>query len=397
MTFSADVLKRARALFPFLERGIVYLNHAGTSPLSLRVVETMRDYFHRRSEGELDTYPQDIPMVQDCRAAAAELIHAESPDRIAFQPSTSDAINVIASGIPWRTGDRILLNTIEFPANVYPYLNLRSFGVELDFVAADAGRVTAGMIARHVTPRTRLVAVSAVQFLSGYRTDLRATGTMCRDRGIVFAVDGIQAVGAVRVDVQEMKIDALAAGAQKWQMGPHGSGFLYLTNELQSRLRQSNLGWLSVDDPWKFYDYEQPLAPSARRYEGGSLNMPGLWGLHAALKTLLEFGPAHIESHILSLTSELMEGLLGLPGVRLFSPSGDEERAGIVTISLEPRFHPKEIVRGMKARGVIIALRDSMLRYSPHFYNSSDDMRRAVEVTAECLRQPFHPPTTGLQ
>jgi selenocysteine lyase/cysteine desulfurase len=386
MTFPDDTLQRARLLFPYLARGILYLNHAGTSPMSLRVVETMREYFHARSEGDLDTYPRDMTMVQECRAAVAELIHAESPDRIAFQPNTSDAINVVASGIPWRTGDRIVLSTVEFPANVYPYLNLRALGVELDFLAPSDGRVTAEMIAARVTPRTRLVSLSAVQFLSGYRADLRAIGIMCRERGIVFAVDGIQAVGAVRVDVQELRIDALAAGAQKWQMGPQGTGFLYLTAELQSQIRQKNLGWLSVDDPWKFHDYDQPLAPSARRYEGGSLNMPGLWGMHASLKTILEFGPAGIESHLLSVTSVLIEGLSGIPGVRLCSPLLDEERAGIVTVSLDAPFHPKDVFRAMKKRDVTIALRDNMLRYSPHFCNSTDDMRRTVDITAECLR-----------
>lgn len=386
MTFPDDVLARARSLFPYLTRGSIYLNHAGTSPLSTRVVETMHDYFRRRSDGEIETYPRDMAMVKELRSDVAKLINAESPDRIAFQPNTSDAINVVASGIPWRSGDRILLNGLEFPANVYPFLNLRPLGVEVDFVKPDAGRVTADMIAAALTPRTRMVALSAVQFLSGYRADLRTIGTACREKGIIFAVDGIQAVGAVRLDVREMKIDALAAGAQKWQMGPHGAGFLYVTADLQARIRQKNLGWLSLDDPWKFYDYEQPLAPSARRYEGGSLNMPGLWGMRAALTTHVEFGPAEIESHILSITEELMHGLRELDGVRLFTPEGGNERAGIVTISLAPSADPVKVFHAMRERGVTAAVRDAMLRYSPHFYNSPDDMRRTAAVTGECLR-----------
>jgi cysteine desulfurase / selenocysteine lyase len=386
MIFPDGTLARARSLFPYLAQGSIYLNHAGTSPLSARVVETMHDYFRRRSEGEIETYPRDMAMVKDLRAGVAQLVHAESPERIAFQPNTSDAINVVASGIPWHSGDRILLNGLEFPANVYPFLNLRPLGVEVDFVKPDGGRVTSAMLAAAITPRTRMVALSAVQFLSGYRADLRAIGTLCREKGIIFAVDGIQAVGAVRLDVQEMKIDALAAGAQKWQMGPHGTGFLYLTDELQARIRQKSLGWLSLDDPWKFYDYEQPLASSARRYEGGSLNMPGLWGMHAAITTLLEFGPAQIESHLLSITAELMDGFRALAGVRLFTPPGESERAGIVTISLPPSADPEKVFRAMRERSVTAAVRDGMLRYSPHFCNSPDDMRRTAAVTGESLR-----------
>jgi cysteine desulfurase/selenocysteine lyase len=208
---------------------------------------------------------------------------------------------------------------------------------------------------------------------------------MCRGRGVLFAVDGIQAVGAVKLDVQGMKIDALAAGAQKWQMGPHGSGFLYLTEDLQARIAQANLGWLSVEDPWSFYKYDQPLAPSARRYEGGSLNMPSLHGLHAALSTLLEFGPEAIENHILAVTEVLRKGLSGIDGLNVVTSYPDAERAGIVTVRLPDAVDSKEVFHQISRRNVFIALREGQLRYSPHFYNSPEEMRQAVDVTRECL------------
>ena len=383
--FSPDILNRARSLFPHTGQGKNYLNHASTSPLSSRVVNAMTTYLRNRSEGDLETYFTDLKMVSECRSLIAKLINAGSPDRIAFQINTSDAINVIASGLPWAPGDSLILNDIEFPANVYPYLNLKRLGVEIDIVKSRDGRITPDMIASRFRPRTRLVALSAVQYLSGHRADLEAIGKICRGRGIVFAVDGIQAVGAVRLDVQRMKIDALAAGAQKWQMGPHGSGFLYLTEELQERIAQANLGWLSVEDPWSFHKFDQQLAPSARRYEGGSLNMPSLHGLHAALSTLLEFGPEAIENHILAITEILRSGLAGIDRLSVVTSYPDAERAGIVTVRLPEGADSKEVFRRISAQKVFIALREGQLRFSPHFYNSPDEMRQAVDVTRECF------------
>jgi selenocysteine lyase/cysteine desulfurase len=381
-------LARARALFPHTDQRKIYLNHAGTGPLSTRVVGAMTAYLHDRSEGKIDSYPTDMEMVGRVRRYAQRLIQAESPDRITFQPNTSDALNVVAAGLPWKAGDRVILNDLEFPANVYPYLNLRRLGVELDVVGSRGGMITPDQIERALTPRTRVVALSAVQFLSGHRADLASIGGLCRSRGITFAVDGIQAVGAVSLDVRAMKIDALAAGSQKWQMGPHGTGFLYLTEELQERITQTSLGWLGVEDPWDFRNYSQPLAPSARRYEGGSLNMPGLWGLEAALQTLLEFGSDAIEDQVLGLTEILLEGLGEIHGVEILTPVPSSARAGIVTIELPPGVNQKRVFTQMADEGVTVAVREGKLRYSPHFYNTAEEMKTAIEATRMCLAHP---------
>jgi selenocysteine lyase/cysteine desulfurase len=379
-------LERARSLFPHTARGRIYLNHAGTSPLSTRVTAAVQRHLEDRSVGSIDSYPRDLAMVKELRELVARLINAESPGRIALQINTTEAINIVAAGLPWSAGDRIVLNTIEFPANVYPYRNLLNAGVDIDVLESRDGRITADQIAGALTPRTRLVALSAVQFLSGHRAALATIGEMCRSRGIVFAVDGIQAVGAVMVDVRALRIDALAAGAQKWQMSPHGSGFLYVTEELQARIQQRHLGWLSVQNPWDFHNYDQPLAPTARRYEGGTLSLPSLWGMHAALSTLLEFGPPAIERHILALTGFLHERLSTLPGVRVVTPGPADERAGIVTIALPPGLDGQTVLQGMEKRGVTVALREGMLRFSPHFYNTPQEMATVVDLARECLQ-----------
>ncbi len=381
-------LRKARALFPHTAQGKIYLNHAGTSPLSTRVVDAMTKYLHERSAGKLETYFDDLPMVAEVRSFIQRLINAESPDRIALVPNTSDAINIVADGIDWKSGDRILLNDLEFPANVWPYLNLKQLGVELDVIISPDGRITLDQIEKAITPRTRLVALSAVQFLSGYRADVAAIGTMCRQKRIVFAVDGIQAVGAVKVDVQAMKIDALAAGGQKWQMSPHGTGFLYLTEELQSQIHQKNLGWLSVKDPWDFSNYTQPLDATARRYEGGSLIMPSLWGMHAGLGMILEFGMEAIEAQLLGLTQILIDGFRNIDGVTLYSSTEPGERAGIVTIKLPANVDPKAVFKKLLARNITTGLRSGLIRYSPHFYCSPEEMKMTVEATQASIKEP---------
>jgi len=384
---SADQLTAARELFPYTASGRIYLNHAATSPLSSRVVSAMTAHLRDRSEGKLESYMDDIAMITRTRSAIAELINAPSPDRISVQPNTSEPLNIVASGLRWNSGDRILLPEAEFPANVYPYLNLRRHGVEVEIFPSPRGVVTPEMIASHLTPRTRLLALSAVQFLSGYRADLRTIGSLCRSRNIVFVVDAIQAVGAIPMDVQADGIDALAAGSHKWQMGPHGAGFLYLTEELESRIQQSSLGWLSVDDPWNFRDYEQPLASSARRYEGGTPGIPSLWGLHAALRTLLEFGMETIQDQILELTGILTSGFLRRGALPLLSPQERKDRAGIVTCSLPEKTDGKAFLKRIASEGITVALREEKLRLSPHFYNTPEEMERTVGTIHDCLEQ----------
>ena len=378
--FPAEVLTRARALFPYLATGKIYVNHAATSPLSTRVLDALSRHLTDRATGRIDTYWTDVGMVKAWREAVQQLINAESPDRISFQCNTTEALNIIASGLPWKSGDRVLLNDAEFPANIYPYLNLKQSGVEIDLLLADRGVFTPETVAGALTPRTRLLALSAVQFLSGYRADLEGIGELCRRHGVVFAVDGIQAVGGIRIDVQTMRIDALAAGAQKWQMSPQGTGFLYLTEELQQRIHQAHLGWLSVNDPWEFRDLSQPLASSARRYEGGSLNMSGIHATCAAITTLLEFGPAAIEEHVLAITGRMLEAFEAIDGIDIVTPRQENRRAGIVTISAGDREASGQLYDYLRKQSMIAAAREGLVRFSPHFYNSPEEIDRIAEA-----------------
>jgi cysteine desulfurase / selenocysteine lyase len=379
----AETLTRARELFPYLAGGRIYVNHAATSPYSTRVVDALQRYIDGRTTGEIDTYWSDVKMVDELRESVRTMINAEGTDRIALLGNTTDALNVIASGLQWRAGDRVLLNDAEFPANLYPYINLKRLGVQLDFLHAAAGVVTVEDVARALTPRTRVLGLSAVQFLSGYRADCVAIGRLCRERGVIFVVDGIQSVGAVATDVQAMHVDALAAGAQKWQMATQGAGFLYLTAALQEQIHQAHLGWLSVHDPWEFRALDQPLAAAARRYEGGSLYMSCLHAMHASLGTLLEFGLDRIEQHLAALTGVLLDGLLDVPGTELITPRSAHHRAGIVTIRTSQPAASKTLTRELQHRHITAAAREGCVRFSPHFYNTVDEMHTIAAAVRE--------------
>lgn len=377
-----------RALFPHTAKGKIYLDHASIGPLSVTVRGAIEAHLLNRSEGDVNTFFRDLELSRECRSLVARLVNAESPERIAFVLNTSDALNIVPAGLPWQAGDRILLNDQEFPANMYPYLNLRRFGVEMEILPTRDGEVTPEMVENALARsggRIKLVSLSAVQFLSGYRPDLAAIGTICKQYGAIFVVDAIQAAGAVPLDVQAMGIDALASGGQKWLMATTGIAFLYLTEALQNRIEQANLGWISVAKPWDFFNYDQPLNASAVRYENGTLNFPGIIGLGASLKTLLEIDPHHTEQHLSVLTDYLLAELptLGIfAEVSAFAPAN---RAGIVSGRLADVTRGERIIARLTERSITISLRGGRLRFAPHCYNTLDEMRVVIQALRECV------------
>ncbi len=368
-----------RNQFPVVRTGTVYLNHAATSPLSSAVVAAVRKYTLERSETHVDNFGSMLRTVTEAREFVARLINS-TPDRIAFVDNTSNALNILATGLAWKPGDRIILNDIEFPSNVYPFLNLKRFGVEIDFVKSRDGRILPEDIVPLMTGRTKLVSISQVQFLSGFRADLGSIGEMCRDRGAVFCVDGIQAAGVVPVDVQDMNIDFFAAGGQKWLMAPQGTGFAYVSSKLQENLTQAYLGWTSMKNFFgNFTEYRIELDPTARRYENGTPNHVGLVGLHASLSTLLEVGIDRIEEHVLDLNDLLIEELSSM-GVKVFVSGPRGERAGIVSARVADA---EKVYQRLSASKIEVATRQGWLRVSPHFYNSEEDIRAFLGVLRE--------------
>ncbi|PEN14633.1 aminotransferase [Longibacter salinarum] len=375
-------LEDFRSGFPHAER-LVYLNHAATSPLSTPVREAMEAYTRERGgidpAGEIDAFETTLlPLLIDTREKAAELL-GTGPDRVAFVQNTSAGLNVLAEGLDWQAGDRVAIPDGSFPTNVFPFLNQRQRGVAVDFIPTDEGSFSVKDVERTLRPGTRVVSISWVHFLSGFRADLREIGRLCADRDILFCVDAIQGLGALQIDVDECQIDVLAAGGHKWMMATQGIGILYCSQDVQGQI-QPSAGWLHGPVDWeKLDDYELTFHDDARRFEAGTLNSVGLAALNAALEQNLEIGPKNIEDRIRDLAAHLAGGLAGL-GLRRYGSSNPAHGSGIVTIAPDD---PEALAAHLKEEGVVTALRNRKLRFAPHAYVAIDDLDRALEAVAQ--------------
>ena len=365
-----------RSLFPYLKSGMVYLDHAAVGPFAKPVSDVISEYVRKKSETNPNVFFDIVKVIVEAKERIGTLINCQK-ERIAFTDSTSNGLNILAAGLDWKSGDRILLTDIEFPANAYPFLNQKRHGVEVDFVKNRNGRIHVEDVEKAIMPKTRLFSVSHVQFLQGFRSDLAALGDLCRRKGIIFCVDAIQSAGVVPIDVQSMKIDFLAAGCQKWLLAPEGTAFIYVSEGTQEKIRQAHLGWTSIRDFFSdFFRYRLDIDPTARRYENGTLNFAGILGAHASIGLILEVGIDNIHSHVEALTQFAVDRLND-KGVDVLTPKEPASRAGIV--SFRPR-NGQELFEKFKAQRIIVSLREGCIRMSPHFYNTGDELEQALNL-----------------
>ena len=364
-----------RNKFPYLQNGIIYFNHASTGPFSSLVKERLTNLLTEKSENKIDDYGSFLKVVDETKELVSEMINCNK-DRIAFCDNTSNGINILAQSIDWKKGDRILLNDVEFPANVYPFLNLKRFGVEIDFAKSEKGIVTADQIISNIKPNTRLISVSYVQFLSGYRVDLEKIGNHCRSNNIIFCVDGIQGIGATRIDVKKCKIDFLSCGTQKWLLGMQGLAFIYVAKVLQKRMIPANVGWLSVENAWSLLDYKLDLKTSANVFQGGTLNSFGIYAFNTSLNLFKKFGFDKIEQQVLLNTKYFISKLKSIGINCLLSNGADEELAGIVTIKVE---NPETTFNKLTEKNIMCSHREGLIRFAPHFYNTTNEIDKVVD------------------
>jgi selenocysteine lyase/cysteine desulfurase len=369
----------ARSLIP-LTAHYIHMNHAGVSPMT----ERSRAAIERVVDGALNRpYPAGAAFedADRVRELAARLING-SPDGIALTRSTAQGMSLVAQGLDWKRGDNVVGAEWEYPANVYPWMELADDGVEFRQTKLVGGRVLPDAIFSMVDERTRVVAVSHVEFWNGFRVDIEAIGAECRRRGIVFAVDVMQSVGALRVDVSRMPIDFCAAGAGKWLLGPPGIGFCYFTPELMERVAPRVVGADSVAALDQYFDPKLEYAPTARRFEESVISMLDTAAFGSALDLLLEIGTDVIEQRVLDLAARLAGGL-ETRGYELVQPwpRTRAESSGIVSFRKPGATH-QEVLRDLTAARVIARTHRDFVRLSPHFYNTEDEVDRVLEVLA---------------
>lgn len=376
-------IKEIRNTFPHIETGRTYFNHAAIGPLSNSVKEKLHLYLEERNSGAIENFGMLLEASSNAKKGIARLLNAKK-NRLAWTENVSAGLNILAQGLKWTKGDRIIINDLEFPSNVYPFLNLKNYGVVVDTAKSKNGKVDVEQYEKLITPETKLISISAVQFLSGYRADLKALGELCKSKGIIFCVDAIQATGVVKIDVEECNIDYLAGGSHKWLMSLQGLGYIYITPELMNKLEQKYLGWLSVDDEWNLLDYNTKLKENASRFHLGTNSVIGIFALAKSLELFENFGIGKIEVRNLSNTKYFIEQLK-LNGFEPVLLGENENRlAGITTIKIDDG---ERIYKELAASKIDASLREGMLRFSPHFYNTKTEIDLVIDKLKELAKK----------
>jgi selenocysteine lyase/cysteine desulfurase len=371
-----DLIEKARSYFPHLKNGIIYFNHASTAPISIVMKNRIDEFVKERSEDALDDYWAFKKVADETKAFIGEMINCGG-DRIAFLDNTANGIIWLTLGIDWKSGDRIILNDLEFPANVYPFLKLREKGVEVDFIKSTNGIVTAEEIIAAIQPSTKLISVSYVQFLSGYRIDLEKIGKVCKEKEIIFCVDSIQGLGAVRLDVEKYNIDYLANGTQKWMLGLQGLAFIYVRKDLQDEMKSAPLGWLAVKAAWKLLDFDLTTKETAERFQPGTLNNLGIYAFNSSMKLFKEFGFDEIEKQILSNSKYFIDELAKIGYNSPLFSLPEKYLSGIVSFKTE---NGQKILDHLKEKKIVCSLREGYIRFAPHFYNTKQDIDYVVDA-----------------
>jgi cysteine desulfurase / selenocysteine lyase len=358
-----------------------YFDHAAVAPISARAQEALIDWSTDFAENGLAHYRRWSGRVDEVRRLFGQLLGADPLD-IAFVKNTSEGIGIVAEGLDWQAGDNVVTAEEEYPANLYPWLNLAHRGVEVRRVASREGRLEVDDLRSAIDSRTRLLTISFVEYASGFRNDLDAIGEMCKQRGVLFFVDAIQGLGVLPLDVSKTPIDFLAADGHKWLLGPEGAGIFYIRRELVEKLHAVGVGWHSVVGAWDFSTIDLRLKPHAGRWESGSLNMAGIAALGASLELLLEVGVDELAAKILELTDHLCLQV-ERTGWRVFSSRQEKERSGIVSLIAPEGRSPASAVKHLRGQGVVLNHRAGRLRVSPHAYNTADEVDHLLSLLGE--------------
>jgi selenocysteine lyase/cysteine desulfurase len=365
-----ELWEKYRDEFP-VTKNLIYLNHAAVAPLSRRSAMAMQALAQDALDFGSIHYGEWMATYQAVRVLTARILNAK-PSEIAIVKNTSEGIAIVATGIRWKPGDAIVAFQEEFAANYFPWKRLESLGVEIRWLSIFDGLGAIDEAARGA----RMVAVSFVQYLSGYRVDLAKIGEICARRGCLFFVDAIQGMGAFPIDVEAARIDALAADGHKWMIGPEGCGILYVRASRQEEIEPVQIGWTNFAHYADYASRDMTLRADAGRYESGTLNTIGCFGLRAALELLLEAGVENIAPAVQGLADRIRAGA-EQAGYECLGPRSNETGAGIVAIR-HPSIEAPAIVRRLKEKGISVTARQGWVRISPHFYIAPDEIERLL-------------------
>lgn len=361
---------------------VIYVNHAAVAPWPVATTDAVKKFADENARTGALHYPRWIAVESRLRANLARLINAPSADDIALLKNTSEALSVVAYGLTWEPGDNVVISDQEFPSNRIVWESLATRGVETRRVDLRSAATPEDALIQAMDRRTRVLAISSVQYATGLRMHLERLGAHCRAHGALFCVDAIQSLGALRFDAQACGADFVAADAHKWLLGPEGIALFYCRAELRERLRLNQFGWHMIEHAGDYTRDDWSPAATARRFECGSANMLGVHAFDASLSVLLKTGMDAVEQRVLENTRFLLEQIGALPNYELLTDRTPGRYAGIVTIRSRAvestRLHER-----LTHAGVFCAQRGGGIRLSPHFHTLRTQLERVVALLRE--------------
>jgi selenocysteine lyase/cysteine desulfurase len=367
-----------RKLFPITEH-LAYLNHAAVSPPPIPVLDAVRGQLEDVQRHGVINYRNWIAAKERARRLASGLLNA-NPVNLAFMRNTSDGLSTIANGMDWREGDNIVTFRGEFPSNIYPWLRVRDqYGVEVRMCEEREGRIDLEELIGLIDGQTRIIALSFVQYGSGFCSDLERVGRAARAHDALFVVDVIQGMGALPLDVDAQLIDVAAGACHKWLLAPEGIGLLYISDRARERVQPTLVGWVSVEHPEDYNNFDQEWKDGALPWETGTAATSLLHGLEAGLKLLHDTGVERIAAHLSELTDYLCERLAH-KNYEIVSSRRTGEKSQIVCIKPKLDWTPMALYAHLKQRQVVVAPRGDRMRISPHLYNDASDIDRLIEA-----------------
>ncbi len=355
---------------------LIFFDHARVAPLPERVRKVVTAFVDDATRHGTVHYETWMVGIEQSRKSFARLINAGT-DEVAFVKNTSEGLSIVANGLGWKSGDNVVIPDIEFPANVYPWWNLKRLGVETRMVPAVEGRVLFDDLVKQVDARTRLISISSVECNSGFRCDLNRIGAFCKEKGILFCVDAIQSLGLLPMDVKRDHIDFLSADGHKWMLSVEGLGGFYISRGALEKVYPVTVGWGNMVNAADFMNYEFAFRPGAQRFEEGSPNTMSIHAFGAALDLLLETGIENIEKRVMALGDQVLEQL-NQRGLKVYSSTRPEERSGNIAFVMNQDIG--QLYEWMLEKKVKITVRDGLVRLSPHFYNSEDEILKFFDL-----------------
>ncbi|RKZ36454.1 MAG: aminotransferase [Gammaproteobacteria bacterium] len=382
----ADLSELIEREFP-QDPSVAYLNHAGVAPWPQRAARAA-EAFARECVARGASHYRDWEATEArLREQLRNLINAPSVDDIALLKNTSEGLSCVAFGLDWQSGDNVVISDQEFPANRLVWEALASRGVEVRKACLADADTPENALLNLCDDRTRVLAISSVQYATGLRMDLGHLGAFCRNRETLFCVDAIQSIGAVPVDVQAIDADFVAGDGHKWMLGAEGVAVFYCRAEVRPQLRLNEFGWHTVTDPMNFDRQEWTIAESAKRFECGSLNMLGIHVLSASLSLLQDVGMDVVSRNVLNKTQYIIDYIDDSKNIFCVTPAAEERRAGIVSFRAGSG-DQRPLYRQLQENGVVCALRHNAVRFSPHFYTRDEVLKRALAIVGDYAGRP---------